>query len=59
MMLEIQQPLVSTTIQPDILNEVIPLREHKILTAFQRILPPMFSGAVFADAQEFLTTSIE
>ncbi|XP_049378066.1 LOW QUALITY PROTEIN: uncharacterized protein LOC125842802 [Solanum stenotomum] len=56
---EVQPPPVHVTVVSDLKDGEMPLREQKMLGVFQRLAPPIFSGAMGEDAYEFQLTCQE
>ena len=56
---EVQPPPVHVTVVSDLKDGEMPLREQKMLGVFQRLAPPIFSGAMGEDAYEFQLTCHE
>ncbi|XP_049406142.1 CASP-like protein 4A1 [Solanum stenotomum] len=56
---EVQPPPVHVTVVSDLKDGEMPLREQKMLGVFQRLAPPIFSGAIREDAHEFQLTCQE
>ncbi|XP_069150444.1 uncharacterized protein [Solanum lycopersicum] len=57
--LQDQPPPVHVAAPPDLEVREMPLRDHKMLGVFQRLAPPIFSGAIGEDAHEFQLTCQE
>ena len=54
--LQDQPPPVHVAAPPDLEVREMPLRDQKMLGVFQRLAPPIFSGAIGEDAHEFELT---
>ncbi|WMV13734.1 hypothetical protein MTR67_007119 [Solanum verrucosum] len=57
--LEVQPPPVHVAIVSDLKDGEMPLCKQKMLGVFQRLAPPIFSGAIGEDAYEFQITCQE
>nr|XP_025884580.1 uncharacterized protein LOC112940523 [Solanum lycopersicum] len=57
--LQDQPPPVHVAASPDLEVREMPLRDQKMLGVFQRLAPPIFSGAIGEDAHEFQLTCQE
>ena len=57
--LQDQPPPVHVAAPPDLEVREMPLRDQKMLGVFQRLAPPIFSGAIGEDAHEFQLTCQE